>query len=652
MLRLKRLEVIGFGPFADEQVLELPPGDGVTVVYGENMRGKTSLLNAIRYAFFGTVRGRGSRTRGVHTITNRDRAANGEYGFTVSLIFDYEGAEYELVRECRPKVDHPDGDDDYEQEVMLRRERSALGPQERAHALQQIFPEEISRFFLFDGELLQEYEELLIRESESGQRISEAIERILGVPILKRARIHLTRLSEEADAQAAREATKVTATQGVGSALEQATALKAAHQVEVARKQKELDELNEQRAEIEEAMQSMQKYAVILEKRDDAQARKDGLLEEEKKKREEIQAAMGEAWRSLLREPVRTARAAAQVEAQRELDNFVMSLRRKAIDAGHCGTCDQDVPETAKTRLRETLPKGVDDAADPAAGVSSAMARLADLNKFREADNVGEVRQVWKRLRTIEIEKVTVDSELKDLDRALADCNPETVRRSKTNFGEIVEKIAIAKNAIQDETKKAEARDKAIQDLKRKLAASGTPNLLAGQMRAKVLGEAAEIFGAAVEQYKADLRGHVEETASKLFLSMTTEKSDYDRLTINEGYGLTIIHRDGRAEEARSAGAEHVVALALMGALQHNAPLRGPIVMDSPFGRLDEEHTSNVVETLPEMAGQVLLLVYEAEVDRSRMRELLGNKLLREYQLEHVSARRTNLRQVKRGGTR
>ncbi len=128
---------------------------------------------------------------------------------------------------------------------------------------------------------------------------------------------------------------------------------------------------------------------------------------------------------------------------------------------------------------------------------------------------------------------------------------------------------------------------------------------------------------------------------------MTTEKQDFAGLTINESYGLTIRHQDGRAEEARSAGAEHVVALALMGALQNNAPLRGPIVMDSPFGRLDENHTANVIQTLPAMAEQVVLLVYEAEVGKARMRELLGSRLVREYQLERVSSRRTNVREVK-----
>ena len=32
-------------------------------------------------------------------------------------------------------------------------------------------PEQIARFFLFDGELLQEYEDLLVAESDTGPRI-------------------------------------------------------------------------------------------------------------------------------------------------------------------------------------------------------------------------------------------------------------------------------------------------------------------------------------------------------------------------------------------------------------------------------------------------------------------------------------------------
>ena len=77
-----------------------------------------------------------------------------------------------------------------------QRGSAVLGPQERDRALARIFPKDISRFFLFDGELLQEYEELIISESVVGPQISSAIERILGVPILKAARRHLTELAE------------------------------------------------------------------------------------------------------------------------------------------------------------------------------------------------------------------------------------------------------------------------------------------------------------------------------------------------------------------------------------------------------------------------------------------------------------------------
>ena len=79
----------------------------MTAVYGDNMRGKTSLMNAIRYAFFGEIHGHGDRTRGILTACNRDLVAQGKYGFSVALSVAYEGQDYDLVREAVPKVAHP-----------------------------------------------------------------------------------------------------------------------------------------------------------------------------------------------------------------------------------------------------------------------------------------------------------------------------------------------------------------------------------------------------------------------------------------------------------------------------------------------------------------------------------------------------------------
>jgi len=645
MLRLKRLEIRGFGPFADQQVLEFPDKRGVVVVYGENMRGKTSLLNAIRYAFFGKVLGRGSRERRLHTISNRDLAAAGQYGFSVSLTFHNEDHSYELIRECVPTKLLPENDDDYDQTVMLRRGSSVLGPQEREKVLHTILPPDVSRFFLFDGELLQEYEELLINESNAGRQISEAIERILGVPILKRGRSHLKQLADDADKDAAKEAGKHKETQSLGVALQQATEQKEAHQGELRRLHNELDDLTQKRVEAEQRLQSIQKYAIILEDRDQAVEQLDKASKDEEHLRGDLQRAMSKAWRSLAREPLRAARLAAQHESERELDSLILSLRSRAVDMGRCDTCEQDIPEAVRSRLRASLPKDTVSSTDSRAALSAAMARVGDLNKFQEADNAGEVRQLWKRIGELHLEGVALRDRITDLESALAD--PEEVRRTKSSYHDISEKIAIVKRGIEETEQKIAEKENGIARLKSRLTTISGVNLKATQLRANILRESANVFSEAVEQYKAELRARVEATASTLFRSMTTETEDYAGLTINEGYGLTIRHRDGRAEEARSAGAEHVVALALMGALQKNAPLRGPIVMDSPFGRLDERHTANVVRTLPEMAQQVVLLVYEAEVGRARMRELLGSALIREYELDRVTSRRTHIRLVK-----
>ena len=96
-----------------------------------------------------------------------------------------------------------------------------LGPADRNGAASRDAAEGIARFFLFDGELLDQYAELLV-ESEEGRLISEAIEQILGVPILRDARDHLKVLGSDASRAKAAEASKHQKTQALGVSLQHA----------------------------------------------------------------------------------------------------------------------------------------------------------------------------------------------------------------------------------------------------------------------------------------------------------------------------------------------------------------------------------------------------------------------------------------------
>jgi DNA sulfur modification protein DndD len=638
MLTLRRLEVEGFGPYAGPTVLDFPAEPGVTVVYGDNMRGKSSLLNAIYYAFFGEVRARGARRLAIITASNRDLAAEGKWGFRVALSVTHDGVDYEIVRTATPKVATPKSDDDFSSDVYVRRGGVTLGPAERTALLERMLPRDVARFFLFDGELLTEYEELLVNESETGRKISAAIEQILGVPVLKAARGHLSILAAQANKASAKEASKHQETESLGNSLDLANKMLEFHEAELAREADVLKDLLADRDEVEDYLKRKEKYAAAVERLNAARTNDKLADAAEADALAKLAQVMDDAWRTVLEETVEEAKEAARTAASDAFTALTMSLRLKAIETCHCDTCEQDVPDDVRDRLRGSV-EGASEAGD-VSGLA-AMALVAELDKFGLPDVRPTVTVLWDTIEKARMAKVAAATEIADANAELADSDVAALEAKMASVTELAGKIKATEDAIEGHVAKIAEQREAIEALTKRISEAGAPALAAIQRRERFLKAASEVFAAAVEDYKADLKDKVEATATELFLAMTTEKEDYASLRIQDHYGLVIVHRDDRIEDSRSAGAEQVVALALMGALQANAPLRGPIVMDTPFGRLDPGHTSNVVTTLPLMAEQIVLFVQEGEIERVEVRELLKHRLLREYQLERQSSRRT-----------
>ena len=307
MLTLRRIEIQGFGPYAEPAILEFPDEPGVTVVYGDNMRGKTSLLNAIFFSFFGEVRARGAR-RGPFAASNRDLAAAGHWGFTVTLDVRFDGDEFQIVRTVTPKIATPTSDDDFTVEVYVRRGGTTLGPADRASLVEQMLPRDVARFFLFDGELLTEYEELLVNESETGRKISAAIEQILGVPVLKTARTLLSGLAAQANKDSAKEASKHQETESLGNALDAANQMRDHHVEERDREAEVLRGLLEERADVEDYLRRREKYAAAVERLRAARATEKQASQDEAAAHEQLRDAMAESWRTILDDTVREAR--------------------------------------------------------------------------------------------------------------------------------------------------------------------------------------------------------------------------------------------------------------------------------------------------------------------------------------------------------
>lgn len=652
MFRLVSLELENFGPFKGRQRIDFPKDDGVVIVFGENMRGKTNLLNAIRFAFFGKFLGRGSRPIDLFKVGNIEAAEAGKYGFEVRLEFTYENLPYRLTRSFHPKpgVTSPGDDDDFKKDVFIERDGVMMGPAEAARELERILPEQISRFFLFDGELLQEYEDLLLGESDTGAKIAASIERILGMPVLTGARATLLAVRETAQREQAAAAQGDQKTQQLGNALTRLIEEVRISTEELTTFESDLAELRKKKGGIEEAMRKSERSRSLLERRDERARELERLQDEFVGDRSAAKAAMSGSWAVVLSDTMQKAREFLR-KRQRDLDAEVTRNRLlEDITLRHlevCPTCRQNIDPSVRSHLRLDQPgkteaerRQVNEELQHVNRKLSALERMLsspitspEALRFRLEDLAKKERDIYSR-----------KEELSDLKTQLTDINEEAVRQVKFEYESTIKQIQVLESGLVDTQAALEEKSsqrEAIQlQLEKKSGSSGAA--AAAREFFQIATDLYDLMGQSVDVYRDRLRNKVEANASAHFRDLTTEP-DYSGLRINDSYGLSILHKDGSTVPLRSAGAEHVVALSLVAALQNNAPLRGPIIIDSPFVRLDAQHKSKILKSLPGLASQVLMLVYEDEVSPSRAREALAGNLKKELKLERRSARHTDI---------
>src|SRR5437899_1097668 len=104
-MKFLHLKMYNFGPYRGEQSLTFPSDASrpVMVVFGDNMRGKSSLLNAMRWILYGSALDRHSRRMDLLKLVNFDAAREGDWKMWVQLQFEAEGDEYDLRRIVEPQ---------------------------------------------------------------------------------------------------------------------------------------------------------------------------------------------------------------------------------------------------------------------------------------------------------------------------------------------------------------------------------------------------------------------------------------------------------------------------------------------------------------------------------------------------------------------
>ncbi|WP_414899728.1 AAA family ATPase [Sphingomonas flavalba] len=627
-MKLHQLVATNFMPYRETITVDFPTEDhrNVMIVLGDNMRGKTSLMNALRWGFYGRAVGRHSRPIALHDIVNKDGARVDDWRVEVFLKFEANGHDYELRRTAdrRAHVATPSRTEDFIVAPHLSKDGIVIAGDQVEAEINLVAPEQVSRFFLFDGELLGEYEELLIEGSEQGRQIKEAIEQVLGVPALTNGRAELGAMLKAATKKQSQEMAHIAGLERSAENMAKLTARLDSQDADLMKLQEKLAQTRSERSVLEDELEQAATILALKATLDAAKEAATGADTTLKRKRGERHSLLGLAWKDLLDAKLevkrtilrqRQAKSTETLRARLKLEEAIKSVQ-KALDTRACPTCKQPFPEQERAALGAQLGQfevdlaNLDDAASGIDSVASELAILDDIKGVRARERLVEID---KDIRAAEVALQKAENDIERTEEKIAGHDTAELSRKRVlhqeklkEEGRLTESIKTVERDIAKTNEELAVARKSIEGLAGARSKRST-------VKVGIIGEIEACFAASVERLRDKLREQVQTLASQSFKEMTTQKS-YRGLEINDNYGLSIIDSTGRPVSIRSAGAEQVVALSLIDGLNRTGRAIGPVVMDTPFGRLDPKHRDNILKYLPTVTSQFVLLVHGGEI--------------------------------------
>lgn len=639
-LRFETLGLRNFGPYREIDSLSLAtePESPVVVIHGENTLGKTRLFRALRWCLYGAPEAGKTPAESARSLAdymNRPALADGEKEMQVAIGFSANGRQYHLTRTAKV-----DGAGVPRVTADLRIDSTVVQPAAIDAEIGRLLHPQISEFFLFDGELLQDFYNRLNSDRER-DLLRGSIESVLGIPALQLASRDIDVMRTDVMQR-------------------QAKAMKNQKDAESARRQlKELksrqESLEKDRNEITTALRKAQsdledikeRIAAVDELKADAremeglEAQIKGGEAEEKALRDDMRNLLARGWLApacaklgaALRD-VQAKNDAAQTkqkEVQRARDR--VELLQKQLKGGTCPTCQQELPppdaatqqalieaEAALERLRGQAGDGPDlglerriQALIDTRTIDAYVDRQAQLNKIISAQ--------YDRNRRL----ATIKDRLKENDAAgIRQLGSEHDRLER-----VIESYeARLRKLAEDQTKVSSDQNK-LAGVLRKLG-GGQPALAAETYFFEYVSD---LVARTIDRYKERTRLEVESTATDMFMRLIRDAEEYEGITISRDYRVDLVGKRGPAMRT-SEGGRQLIALSLIGALKRAAVRGGPVVLDSPLARLDLEHRENVLNSwVPELGSQAVLLVQSGELTEDQARKIMGSRIGQAYRI-------------------
>lgn len=667
---LERLTLTDWKLYGGEQTLEFPTPTrrkNVVLIGAKNGFGKTSLLEALAFGLYGKEgldlvaradshgdedRRHRSYARFIEGAFNETASAGGRSTMRVAITFvdPDDGTRFEVRRTWSFKNDRRLHEETVELFVNGKAKapgRAEANPEDfyRSWVQQATMPSHLARFFLFDGERVQE-----LAQQNMAEQVRLGIEGFLGVRLLRELAHDLTVYADRKRAEV-----KVgddTKLEELGAELE-----RLQHQREELLRRhdaatKEVKGLDTERERLAGASMALGGGAVsdisVLHQ-DRARWERswqDGIDRLRALLGGDFALAMvGDRLRKQTVDRVEAEQKLAQreagIQASRGRSDRFVDLMLAAEPA-----FDPLLSESQQVAIRLKAAQAWDAFWNPPTDGSAPEYRhtsLADTDRLKVVETLRRVQgigrdAVYELLNQIEdsaAKKRAIDTEL-NASRSIEDTLKEHILR----YEEVSRKHAEAVAAEREVARLRAGVEADLQRVRADFERQSANHRAAAPELAKI--DLARRTSAMIDPFIEEaVGGCVAEVADGMTLAFKemAHKRYLDRIEIDEGCNVRLLSRSGAdlREQQLSAGENQVFASSLISALARAAEIRFPLVIDTPLARLDNDHRRNVLKHFTEnVSDQVVLLSQDAEVT-GELYELVKPRVVATFLIENES---------------
>lgn len=638
----RKIKITNFRQFKGQTEVNFStdPEKNVTVILGNNGAGKTTFLQAINWCLYNQV-----KLENPNELINKDVISEVEYGRVATVEVSIEFEHLNKIYTSRRSIDYIRN---YEsgnirkdaEEHIFTEKNPETGETKRVseNIIREIFPSDLSIYFLFDGERMQD---LADNQRVGKKDLSNAVKNLMGLDVLENGKAHLDKVKKEFATEFVSDSS---------SKIDEINAeLKDCYEsLEIEKKNKEryeeeLEQLQNEQAKINEIIKSSSSLKALQEKREDLAKRLNNTENKiESKKVQMFNRFSANGARFFMTDVMQRVLSKVHNSGLKDkgIDGINVHAIEQIIASGKC-ICGNELCEGSEALLK------LEDFKNylPPKSYSILLNSINhEINNSLSNNKTfyDDFNREYSEYNNLLNEKDSIINQTRDNDKLIADLGDQDLSKYNDEYIRLRNLIISKSQAIgscKNQIENYESRIRSLESTRSNMVVSNGVNEQV-QLKIDVCQKLIDDITNRLDKKENEVRNELQSKTSELLSQMLNSNKS---ITIGSDYNFEV--SDQYRTTTLSEGEKIVTSFAFVGSIisvakkviETDDDSKFTLVMDAPFAKLDMTHRRNVTESIPKLTDQIILLSADSQWD-DVVKSAIEPKIGKIYEIKSIKS--------------